>query len=128
MGRLHTPGLGEKLDRITILELKEEHIARKTGGDDFIPFRDERHAIEATVPVLMAAQLDIVAHLRNVNGQLWDAEDYMREMRPKQHQLTETEVYDVVRAAFTITELNDRRAALIGQLNESAGDGWLEKV
>lgn len=124
MSRLHNPGIGERLDRITILELKEKHTL------DNRAFRDERTALEATLPVLAATVLTEVDDLRNVNAQLWDAEDQLRDLRAKHvlNVMTESQTYDAMRCAFRIQELNDERADLIRSLNESAGDFWLEKL
>lgn len=121
MGRLHNPGPGEILDRLTILALK-----RSAHGDP-AHFRDEWSELWLRLPggILQVQHLPPVLLLAAVNGLLWQAEDALRTLRSRGLEMcTEAGV-----VGFRIQDLNDRRAALIREINVAAGwDNGPEKL
>lgn len=120
--RLVNVGVGELIDRLTILDLKIEHCPT----DGIAHFANERSAIltklrtrEATWPVVEWA-----FELAMVNGLLWHQEDLIRTARRQlaDHPLGEDELRVVVKIAFRIQELNDHRASMVERINKLTGD------
>jgi len=141
MGRLINPGLGEKLDRCTILELKigDADAARMA------PFAEELAAIKGTLPGIVVdvnhVAYDPLAYptmvdgvdklhgvLSEVNLQLWEAEDRMRLFRTQKRDVSEPELITIGRLGMQCQKLNDQRAEAIAQINALVGDIWWEKV
>lgn len=125
MSRLHDPGPGDILDRLTILALKIVH--GKQAGRDTAPWDAEFghliavHDGDAIAHLRMAQHLELGA----VNSALWQAEDEMRECRRR----TGNAAYDAIllqtatsACGMKIQSLNDRRAALITLLNGGPSD------
>lgn len=118
--RLINYGVGELVDRLTILELKIAH-----GGGDH--FTNERAAILVKLaPGDPARWIAFGLRLATVNGLLWHLEDdlrwWRREVRGIFDNLQDRSVYDVAEIAFRIQELNDQRAELIESINRAVGD------
>jgi hypothetical protein len=124
MGRLANPGLGDILDRLSILALKIVH--GEDRGRDISPFVAERAALlrqlvddpnslpnigTALSTALFFAQMELGA----VNAALWQAEDQLRAWRGPSAPPSPEEL------AVRIQALNDRRAALIDDLNDVSG-------
>ena len=127
MGRLINPGLGEKLDRCTILEMKIHHAVReKTGLGG--QFEEELIAIKRTLPVFTTAVGDLHVQLIGVNKNLWDAEDTMRAFRIREPNLTTHDLFDIAKLGMLCQSLNDQRSTIIAELNLGNSDGWIEKV
>lgn len=118
--RLLDPGTGEITDRLTILSLKI--LFGEQAGKEVSHFKAERTSLLAKIRSreLNGAWFDKVLELAAVNAALWHCEDDLRACREK----TLTPVGDkvVVDLAFLIQSLNDQRAALVGEINKSAGD------
>jgi len=116
MSRLHNPGPGEILDRLTILALKIVH--GQMAGRDITHWVEERDALDnlkvPNIPILR------VVELAAVNGALWQAEDDLRRERTAtEHYVSQTAV--IAQTAIRIQQLNDRRAALVSLINVNAG-------
>ncbi len=102
-----TVSVGELIDRITILELKQLH---------GLPVANELAMLWTAAPPLSAEVYSLVAHLRRINHALWDAEDAIRQ------RVT-------LEVAREIHTLNDLRARLKRQINDLVGcDITEEKV
>lgn len=114
MSRLHDPGPGEILDRLTILarKLVEGWLKRVTTAH----WAEEYAALTAASPGWTGV-LDLVLELAAVNAALWQAEDELRRLREQDvpHQGVG------YRLAVRIQQLNDRRAELITLINTHAG-------
>lgn len=123
MSRLINPGAGEIADRLTILELKIQ--AAGEVGKDRDHWESERTALLTKIHArtLNAAWFDAVLALAAVNGMLWHAEDDLRAWRSRDLVYTPADTDQIRILAFRIQALNDRRAALVHQINKEAGDG-----
>lgn len=65
---------------------------------------------------------DYAFELAAVNAALWQAEDRIRELRPRLEPLPPYDpVKEAVQIAFRIADLNDRRATLVTLINTAAG-------
>ncbi len=128
MGRIINPGLGEQLDRCTILELKiAQAITEGTGQQ--VHFDDELSAIKALLPMVFTTPMhELHNGLAEVNTLIWDAEDKMRDCRRRKHHLQTTEMFEVAELGMLCQELNDQRSTIIQELNLGNNDGWIEKA
>lgn len=130
--RLMNPGLGEMLDRLSILELKLAH----GGGEQFAKERKAllEHLWHESGPVQPPEQLGLsfdsfkaYATLAAVNAALWQSEDALRAEREWMHStVAESSNREAVaRSAFLahkIQALNDRRAELVREIGKLAGE------
>jgi len=124
---LMNPSPGELVDRKTILHLKIEAGRRKQV--DIGHFQKELEMIEAALadwfrksPGADRRACDATTgDLADVNQQLWRAEDEVR-------QLARSERDRLAELAKLIPELNDRRAALVQQVNRLFRVGQVEKL
>lgn len=123
MSRLVNPGLGDVLDRLSILSLKILHgeFAKK----DVTHWKVERSQLQPQVNARSnGAWFQFALDLAAVNSALWHAEDEMRVIRADE-PTPESQPGTMMRAgvvAIRIQELNDQRAALVGAINDLAGD------
>lgn len=122
MTRLVRFGLGEIVDRLTILALKLQH-----GVGDKQTFEAERRDLISMIAPQTAATIPEWADLANVNNQLWQAEDKMREYRGRKLRLTTHDHFDISELGMQCQALNDDRSQLIASINLSQGDGHAEK-
>jgi hypothetical protein len=130
--RLINFGLGEVCDRLSILALKILYGEEKKL--DVAHFKHERVAL---LPKLIARDngrwLEHYSDLAAVNAALWHCEDHIRGRREAIAKEKDEGVVAEHRHAagvlgLQIATLNDRRAALIQQINEFVGDKVQEKV
>lgn len=116
--RLVNYGVGEIVDRLTILDLKIAH----GGGDHFV---NERGVLLTKLRTTTNATAiwDAGFRLATVNGLLWHAEDELRHYREDTDGQPERDDAKVIAyIAFRIQELNDQRAGLIETINKLTGD------
>jgi len=134
MGRLINIGPGEISDRLSILALKI--LFGTEAGKDCTHFATEHTALLSQIRsrTLNGKWFEKVLELAAVNSALWHSEDELRNMRSG-YDATHTDKYPTplaqehlnffhaaTRVAFRIQSLNDRRAALVQQINEDAGE------
>lgn len=117
MSRLHNPGPGEILDRLTILFLKITY--GQHAGRDITHWEDElgslfRSYVQSKYP---AHEFELAA----VNAALWQAEDEMREYRREHAQGSSEPAETGAEIGVRIQALNDRRAELVALINTNAG-------
>lgn len=119
--RLINSGVGELSDRLSVLTLKILH-----KGE-----RDHWKAERAQILGKLGARsigttwLDGFAELAATNAAIWQYEDELREWRGQYKDagpLDADQHADVVKIAFRLQELNDRRHELIAAINKHAGD------
>ena len=127
MSRLVNIGVGEMIDRLTILSLKI--LVGRERRKDVTHFETEQTALFQQIGnlrfTLTGSGFAVAfSELAAVNGQLWQAEDQLRAWRGEQKSGVALEVNWelIVTCAFRIQDLNDRRAALVRQINQLAGD------
>jgi hypothetical protein len=111
-------------DRLTILALKL--LIGKEQGKPTDHFRNERNALitQLNTRETCGPWLEHLFELSAVNAALWHAEDDLRELRAESLGVTTLRAGTL---AFRIQELNDQRAALVGLINEKAGDGTTQE-
>lgn len=113
---------GELLDKITILEIKQ---AKFTDARKLANVRAEletlRAARDANLPATQAIE-HAVDGLREVNRQLWDIEDEIR-----QHERHNDFGERFVELARAVYKTNDRRAELKREINDLTGSRLKEE-
>lgn len=120
MPRLVNIGVGEIVDRLTILSLKILYSGQADKPIDH--FENERTALMVMLRgrTLDGPWFEQVLALSAINGALWRAEDEMRTHR-EEGQTTKNRD-DIIECAFRIQELNDERARLVETINKATGD------
>ena len=112
---------GELLDKLTILEIKRERIARP---DALANVEKERAILAAAaievLPVPGIAPL--VGKLKRVNATLWEIEDEIRELEAQARFGP-----SFVALARSVYKTNDERAALKRQINELLNSDLVEE-
>jgi Family of unknown function (DUF6165) len=113
---------GELIDKITILEIKS---ARMTDAAKLHNVRTELAALNETWRASAYSAADIGAEwsgLRDVNGQLWDIEDRIRDK--EREGLFDQEFIELARAVYVT---NDERATLKRRINTRLGSSLVEE-
>lgn len=127
--RLVNYGLGEILDRLSILALKISYGA--DTGADLSSFGRERAALLPKVNGRASAgkAFELYCELAVVNARLWQAEDALRELRDQARvaddggaSLAPALAPLGFRLACRIQQLNDQRAEIIRVVNAEVGD------
>ena len=105
--------LGELIDKITILQIKTQHLQ----GTALENVKKELEALETTLNDL---QLNIdptlIQRLKEVNQDLWQIEDDIRDQE-RQKSFGET----FIRLARSVYQQNDRRSAIKKEINTTYG-------
>jgi hypothetical protein len=102
--------IGEVIDKITILQIKEEKIK------DEIKLTHIRKELSILNNTLTESNIlvpqDMIDRLKDINTQLWDAEDILREKES-------IELYDdeFVKCAVLDSVLNDKRFLVKNEIN-----------
>ena len=117
--------VGELIDKITILQIKQERITdakrlanvtreleelNKTFSN--LPYKDVYHLLESP----------LVSDLKSVNEELWDIENFKRSC-----EQTQTFDSEFVEAARQVYLKNDLRAQIKRQINELVGSTIVEE-
>jgi hypothetical protein len=113
---------GELIDKITILEIKSQ---RMTDVVKLHNVRTELSLLSETWKASPFAATDISAEwtgLRDVNAQLWDIEDRIRDK--ERDGLFDAEFIELARAVYVT---NDERAAIKKQINTKLGSTLVEE-
>ncbi len=113
---------GELIDKITILEIKS---ARMTDAAKLHNVRTELAALNETWLASAYSAVDISAEwtgLRDVNGQLWDIEDQIRDK--ERESLFDAGFIELARAVYVT---NDERAAIKRRINTKLGSSLVEE-
>ena len=111
--------LGELIDKITILQIKTQHLQGTALGN----VKKELEALESTLNKL---QIDIdstlIQRLQQVNQALWQIED---DIRDKEHNNDFGDTF--VGLARSVYQQNDRRAAIKKEINATYGSNLIEE-
>ena len=113
---------GELIDKITILELKLAHFA---DAEKRANVQREYDALSAVWEREVAPGLEVVAlraELKEVNAELWEIEDAIRDQERAQDFGAE-----FVRLARAVYRTNDRRFDLKRRINEATGSRLKEE-
>ena len=118
-GILAPISLGELIDKITILQIKTQHLQ----GTALENVKKELKALETTLNDLQL-NLDptLIQRLKEVNQDLWKIEDDIREQE-RQKSFGET----FIRLARSVYQQNDRRAAIKKEINSIYGSALVEE-
>ena len=113
---------GELIDKITILEIKSQ---RMTDAAKLHNVRTELSLLTETWKASAYSATDISAEwagLRDVNGQLWDIEDRIRDK--EREDRFDAEFIELARAVYVT---NDERAAMKKRINMRLGSLLVEE-
>ena len=113
---------GEVIDKITILEIKNQRIVSAAA---LVNIRNELGALNAVVTAQLAMTAGISAlrdKLYEVNAHLWDIEDAIRE-----HEQRQDFSDSFIALARAVYQQNDERAALKRRINIDSGSGLVEE-
>jgi hypothetical protein len=113
---------GELLDKITILRIK---VARIQDAAKLAHVKLELSLLEQIWKDSGAAAHDVALDeraLENVNGQLWDIEDRIRDKEAR--QIFDREFIELARAVYIS---NDERAAIKKRINLQLGSRIIEE-
>jgi hypothetical protein len=113
---------GELLDKITILRIK---VARIQDASKLANVKLELSLLERIWKDAGASTHDVALDeraLENVNGQLWDIEDRIRDKEAR--QIFDREFIELARAVYVC---NDERAAIKKRINLQLGSRLIEE-
>ncbi|SBO41725.1 DUF6165 family protein [Cyanobium sp. NIES-981] len=111
--------VGELIDKITILELKCQHIE----GEALAHVQQEHQLLQQVLEQSgLSIPSPLLQQLRAVNAQLWEAEDAIRA-----HDRALDFGAAFVDTARSIHRLNDRRAALKRAISLACGSPLIEE-
>jgi|ERR1700690_1312051 hypothetical protein len=113
---------GELIDKITILEIKAARVKDPAKLDNI---RNELELLKKTLSddVQPSQQInDLTDQLREVNNQLWDIEDRIRDK-----ERTKTFDEEFISLARSVYITNDVRARLKRELNDALGSRLVEE-
>ncbi|MBO6755044.1 MAG: hypothetical protein JJ902_01840 [Roseibium sp.] len=113
--------IGELIDKITILELKKEHIHEPAKRANVLHELTELQALWTTVKAFDGHET-LLDELRSVNAALWDVEDRLRAF-----EATAAFGDAFIQDARSVYKLNDRRAAIKREINLRAGSDLVEE-
>lgn len=123
MTTLHVPvSIGEVIDKITILEIKQERIPDPAKLDNI---RRELTMLKAVVQaeIKTSKALEALhAKLKGINEELWQIED---DIRDKERAKSFDDEF--VRLARAVYVTNDQRAAAKREINELLGSTLVEE-
>lgn len=114
--------LGDVVDKVTILLLKQEKISdldKQRNVSEELRVLRETWDEEGLVPM---EELEDWSALCDVNGRLWDVEDELRL-----HEARRDFGPEFVALARSVYHLNDRRAALKRAINVVLGSALIEE-
>ena len=114
--------IGELVDKITILEIKNERLTRPEALDNV---RRELGLLNESLTALALEQATMAPlrkALKAINEKLWDIEDRIRVKEASQ-----TFDADFIELARSVYRCNDERAALKRQVNEATGSLLVEE-
>ena len=124
MARLTNLGAGDYADRLTILALKLLHYG--AAGKDVKHLLDERNVLLGKLRgrELNGPWFELVLELSTVNAVLWAATDKLRAILNLHNAapLHESHVTEAAYLGLDIMRLNDRRAALVDEINKLTGE------
>ena len=111
--------IGELIDKITILQIKEKHM-------DGTKLKNIQKELNYLTQVIKDNQINIkdeyIDNLREINSDLWIIEDQIRELESRKS--FGDQFVDLARSVYII---NDKRAAAKKELNIQYGSDLIEE-
>lgn len=132
--RLMFPSPGEAYDRLTILQLKLLAAAKKKLTKQAAAFTEEQQALSEYMQThKYQVPSPLAACMFMVNSQLWDLEDRQRELLTAVNfsfslEADQPGLGEYIRNAQLVTQLNDKRAQLVQEINQACGVYAPEKL
>ena len=120
LSTIHVPvSLGELIDKITILEIKKQHMKGKQQ-------QNVEKELESLKLVLKSKNLDIninlVDKLKTINNNLWEIEDQIRFKESKQEFNQE-----FIELARSVYKQNDQRSFIKREINKQYNSDLIEE-
>jgi predicted nuclease with TOPRIM domain len=114
-------GIGELVDRLTILKIKMSEITDETKLANVKT--EYEYLLGISDAVETHPQMEqLLEELYDVNSELWDVEDDLRECEKKK-----SFGKDFIELARSVYRLNDRRAAIKKEINQLHGSKFIEE-
>ena len=110
---------GELLDKITILQIKQERLEDDAQRANVTA---ELDALSAVAQMAMAQAAALLAALKTVNEALWEIEDHIRDK--ERAQAFDAQFIALARSVYVT---NDRRAGLKRDINRLLGSALVEE-
>jgi len=111
--------LGELIDKITILQIKTQHLQ----GSALDNVKKELEALETSLRNLhLNIDTTLIQRLKDVNQDLWKIEDDIRDQE-RQKSFGET----FIRLARSVYQQNDQRAAIKKEINTTYSSAFVEE-
>jgi len=111
--------LGELIDKITILQIKTQHLQ----GAALENVKKELEALKTTLNNLhINIDTTLIQRLKEVNQDLWKIEDGIRDQE-RQKSFGET----FIRLARSVYQQNDQRATIKKEINTTYGSAFVEE-
>lgn len=117
-----TVSIGELLDKITILQIKQERIKDPRKLANVTKELDLLTAVREAEISMSGETAALIAELKQVNESLWDIEDDIRDCERAKDFGDK-----FIALARSVYISNDRRAALKNQLNILTGSAIVEE-
>ena len=111
--------LGELIDKITILEIKKLHMTgQKLKNVD----KEFKLLINILKDIDLEINIDLINELKEINNNLWQIEDNIREKEINQEFDKE-----FIQLARSVYKENDKRASIKKQINKKYNSDLLEE-
>lgn len=114
--------IGEFFDKLTILEIKKEHIANQAK---LVNINKELNALNALLDSLPFGRADVekeVGELKSINEKLWVIEDEIRDK-----EAAKTFDQEFIELARSVYFTNDRRSEVKRDINIRLGSDFIEE-
>lgn len=113
---------GELLDKITILEIKNQRIEDAAKRANIVRELDALNTVVDAQPAMPPEARTLIDELRSVNEALWDIEDEIRDC--ERNRDFGARFIELARAVY---HTNDRRSVVKRQLNDLLGSELVEE-
>lgn len=110
---------GEIIDKLTIIQIKLERIKDK---DKLVNLQKEYNELKKASSSIISAEDTLYRSLYEVNCELWDIEDHIRDLERKKDFST-----DFISTARAVYIKNDRRSELKREINIKTSSGLMEE-
>ena len=111
--------LGELIDKITILQIKTNHLE----GQALHNVKNELNSLELILNNLdISIEPTLISNLKKINAELWSIEDQIRD-----HERQKNFDEKFVLLARSVYQQNDLRSATKKQINTTYGSSLIEE-
>ena len=111
--------LGELIDKITILQIKANHLK----GQALHNVKNELNSLELILNNLdISIEPTLISNLKKINAELWSIEDQIRD-----HERQKNFDEKFVLLARSVYQQNDLRSATKKQINTTYGSSLIEE-